>query len=76
MREIVIEVPDNFGKTFMPQKMNCNVKRELVRCKNCAKRGNPNECPKCVDAFFYMKDSTTDDWFCADGVKRRNKHEK
>ncbi len=35
MKEIIIEVPDNFGKTLKPEKENCEIKGELVRCNDC-----------------------------------------
>ena len=35
MKEIIIEVPDEFGKTLKPWKANAEIKGELVRCKDC-----------------------------------------
>ncbi len=35
MKEIIIEVPDKFGKTLKPEKVNTEIKGELVRCKDC-----------------------------------------
>ena len=43
---------------------------EIVRCKDCKNRGDVCKCPKCEDAYFYIKDTTTDDFFCADGVSK------
>ena len=35
MKEIIIEVPDDFGKTLKPEKVNSEIKGEIVRCKDC-----------------------------------------
>lgn len=35
MKEMIIEVPDDFGKTLKPEKVNCEIKGELVRCEYC-----------------------------------------
>lgn len=35
MKELIIEVPDDFGKTLKPEKVNNEIKEELVRCKHC-----------------------------------------
>lgn len=36
--EIIIEVPDDFGKTLKPEKINSEIKGKLVRCKDCKHR--------------------------------------
>ena len=36
---------------------------ELVRCKDCEKR---NQHKECMEGYGYH----SDDWFCADGVKK------
>lgn len=35
MKEIIIEVPDRFGQKLKPEKVNSEIKGELVRCKDC-----------------------------------------
>ena len=46
---------------------------EVVRCKNCAKRGGM-DCPKYHSEYSYgyefTDDNTTDDGFCDEGVKK------
>lgn len=77
MRELIIEVPDNFGKTLKPEKVNSEIKGELIRCKEC-KHGEK------VPTFKYYPDMTwcnkyltshNDDWFCADGKLKEGVHE-
>jgi hypothetical protein len=68
MKEIIIEVPDNFGKTLKPEKVNCEIKRELIRCKDCKHgcgRGRGIYCQfiECEKTGALHKE----DWFCADG---------
>ena len=70
MKEIIIEVPDRFGQELKPEKVNSEIKGELVRCENCKhyKDGfcyNPN-------TFDDEKTcgNTTPDWYCADGKRR------
>ena len=70
MKEIIIEVPDRFGQKLKPEKVNSEIKGELVRCRDCKH-------------FHYMKCSYPErgrcdlwhmlhwgDWFCADGERR------
>lgn len=38
---------------------------ELVQCKDCKHIGNMYKCP-----VFYSKEKQSDNWYCADGVKR------
>ena len=40
--------------------------REVVRCKDCKKRGNWEKCPACFDTSR----SIYNDWFCADGERK------
>ena len=67
MKEIIIAVPDRFGQELKPEKVNSEIKGELVRCKDCKhyKNGfcyNPN-------AYDDEKTcgNTAPDWYCADG---------
>lgn len=69
MKEIIVEVPDKFGKTLKPEKMNTEIKGELVRCKNC-KYGAPT-----IINGIWLSVTCGDvdhrpDWFCADGKRR------
>lgn len=69
MREIIIEVPNDFGKELKPYRVNSDIKGELVRCKDCKhwdeyiSDENFGFCP-CYDG------KTKAVWFCADGEKR------
>lgn len=66
MKEIIIAVPDRFGETLEPEKVNAEIKREIVRCKDC-KWGEPGKCGGGIDCDGCWHD---DDWFCADGERR------
>lgn len=35
MREIIIEVPDDFGKTLEPERVNTTINGDIIRCKEC-----------------------------------------
>lgn len=48
---------------------------EVVRCKDCCRRYDVNECPKCFLAFYVSQDHTTDDGFCHRG-ERKADHER
>ena len=68
MKEIIIEVPDRFGKELKPEKVNCEIKGEIVRCGECKyyREGfcyNPN-------AYETTGGNTVPDWYCADGKRR------
>ena len=69
MKEIIIEVPDDFGKTLKPERVNSEIKGELVRCKDC-KHGE--ECVKPHKDYWCNLHDTYQygDWFCADGERR------
>lgn len=43
---------------------------ELIRCKDCEYRNNPIACRMESEGMH-----TTDDWFCADGIRRGSKNE-
>ena len=68
MKEIIIEVPDEFGKTLKPWKANTEIKGELVRCKDCKwyHQAFVNE-RRCVN---HDNDFHNPGWFCADGERR------
>lgn len=66
MKEIIIEVTDRFGQELKPEKINSEIKGELVRCRECIRRGT-YDCPIYVGGDG-DKDSP-DDWFCADGER-------
>lgn len=68
MKEIIIEVPDRFGKTLKPEKVNSEIKGELVRCKDCRKK-DKEECPMYVD--YPCTNKPGDDWFCAEGEREK-----
>ena len=65
MKEIIIEVPDRFGKTLKPEKVNSEIKGELVRCRDCTFRNEIN-CP----LYYRHSELPPDDWFCADGERK------
>ena len=75
MKEIIIEVPDRFGKWLIPEKVNCEIKGELVRCKHCKNVVvyDDNEVI-CDHIDSNGNDKHSIDWFCADG-KRREENE-
>jgi len=58
MKEIIIEVPDRFGQELKPEKANCEIKGELVRCKDCKHH---------LECDYWIENG--DDWFCADGKR-------
>lgn len=64
MKEIIIAVPDRFGETLEPEKVNAEINGELVRCKDCTYRGEIN-CPQ-----YYRRTELADNYFCADGERR------
>ena len=73
MKEIIIEVPDRFGQELKPENVNSEIKGEVVRCKDCAYRGNEKRCIIAFVAdkqdfpfFFYDNNGT---WYCADGKR-------
>lgn len=69
MKEIIIEVPDDFGKTLKPEKVNSEIKGELVRCKDCKHWDAKKH--ECHNTHSYMQYRPCfQDWFCADGEKR------
>lgn len=67
MREIIIDVPDGFGKTLKPEKVNSEIKGELVRCKDCKWHDNPDKSTKWLPC---MEIRTLSNWFCADGEQK------
>jgi hypothetical protein len=71
MKEIIIEVPDNFGKTLKPEKVNCEIKSELVRCKDCIHwdKGHTEECGN-PDSVCFHNGWCKPDWYCPDGEMR------
>lgn len=71
MKEIIIEVPDRFGQELKPEKVNSEIKGELVRCEYCRHYGY-NDMTN-VDGFCYClkrHEYPNPDWFCADGKRR------
>lgn len=72
MKEIIIEVPDSFGKTLKPEKVNIEIEEEIVRCKDCKywqsrlfRTIDGKECHLCNMADGY----NPPDWYCADGER-------
>lgn len=68
MREIIIEIPSNFGKTLKAEKVNAEIKGEIVRCKDCKHK----EKDGISEGYHYCNINglqVTDDWFCADGER-------
>lgn len=73
MKELIIAVPDDFGKKLKPEKVNSEIKGELVRCKDCVK--SPDEHKAELNGELHRhcelhRRWTTDDWFCADGKRK------
>ena len=69
MREIIIKVPDKFGKTLEEEKVNSGFKGELVRCKDCKHRNEANS--PYWEIWCERNDRGVDgDWFCADGERK------
>ena len=67
MKEIIIEVPDRFGQELKPEKVNSEIKGELIRCKYC-KNGKQGACRYGIDCDGVWH---ADDWFCADGKRKQ-----
>ena len=79
MKEIIIEVPDQFGQKLKPEKVNSEIKGELVRCKDCkhAVLTSKGEAKYCQ---FWQEDEDGNfggdplyldgDFFCAGGERR------
>ena len=70
MKEIIIEVPDRFGQELKPEKVNSEIKGELVRCKDCKywKNGYRN-----YDVHPWlpcMEIHTNGKWFCGYGERQ------
>jgi len=70
MKEIIIEVPDKFGKALKPEKVNSKIKGELVRCRDCKhyryyglSQENVSECK--IDIF----ENPDENWFCSEGER-------
>ena len=68
MKEIIIEVPDGFGKTLKPEKVNCEIKGEIVRCGDC-KHQNEHRIGSCP-YYTTWGSVAPDDWFCAGGKRK------
>ena len=70
MRELIIAVPDHFGKTLEPEKVTTVIQGELVRCKDC-KHYKDGFCynPNTYDDEK-TRGNTSPNWFCADGERR------
>lgn len=70
MKEIIIEVPDRFGQELKPEKVNSEIKGELVRCKDCEYSYTEGFVhPHLICEKHPELGSVADDWFCADGWK-------
>jgi hypothetical protein len=67
MKEIIIEVPDRFGQELKPEKVNSEIKGDLVRCRECRRKGT-YDCP--IYASVFGKFGLHDDWYCANGERR------
>lgn len=46
----------------------------VIRCKECKKRYNPNECPMCLLVYGEQHDFTHDQGYCDRG-ERKNENE-
>lgn len=70
MKEIIIEVPDRFGQKLKPEKVNSEIKGELVRCRDC-KHFNDMKCSHPERGTCYLWHMLHwGDWFCADGERK------
>ena len=68
MRELIIAVPDHFGKTLEPEKMTTMIQGELVRCRDCVHAE-----PERVEEEIWCPVTCSlrsMDWFCADGERK------
>ena len=69
MREIIIEVPDRFGRTLEPEKVNTEIRGEIVRCKDCKHMSEANS--PYWEIWCERNDrSVSVDWLCADGKRK------
>ena len=66
MAEIIVEFPSPL--TEREKKLIYGYKGEIVRCKDCWKRGDEDFCPLVHDNCY--PPTLPDDWFCADGKRR------
>jgi len=73
MKEIIIEVPDEFGKTLKPWKANAEIRSELVRCNDC-RYGQKCTAHEAIQCFKWNSGEFGElhapDWFCADGERK------
>ena len=77
MKEIIIEVPDRFGQELKPEKVNSEIKGELVRCKDCkySMMTLDNELVKYCELQTDIDDNLIalyhdPDWYCANAERR------
>ena len=66
MKEIIIEVPDRFGQELKLEKVNSEIKGELVRCRDCKHCQRDSISRVCV----LTGDLRYGNWYCADGERR------
>lgn len=67
MKEIIIEVPDRFGQELKPEKVNSEIKGELVRCKYC--RWYDEQISMCNNCGLPREQT----FFCADGKRKEGR---
>lgn len=72
MKEIIIEVPDDFGKTLKPEKVNSEIKGELVRCHDCKYWQDNNGGYPHRDCKWNQYETPDPDDFCSAGERRND----
>ena len=73
MKEIIIEVHDRFGQELKPEKVNSEIKGELVRCEDCKYWKNKYREYDMHPWLPCMEIHTSGNWFCGYGEKEENK---
>ena len=65
-----IFLPDIFLQTAVDRALDAAPEFVLVRCKECRKRYDRNECPMCVVVYGEQHDFTHDEGYCDRGEKK------
>jgi hypothetical protein len=70
MRELIIAVPDHFGKTLESEKVTAMIQGKLVRCRDCRKAELLTDKVVCRNQRNTECQMYPLDWFCADGERK------
>ena len=68
MKEIIIEVPEDFGTTLQPFKATCEINGEIIRCKDCIYYAEKTRC--CNGWQMGMRRRVEKNDFCSDGERK------